>query len=126
MDGIKKELVVHRVFRGDRPSFILLMPKLTAYATGQILALYEHRTAVQGFIWDINSFDQWGVELGKKLATNVKTHLMEARRDSDHVIDASNPSTTRLLNYYIDKSNSLAIEDEDDSVDASQSVTRRS
>lgn len=125
-DGMKEDLIKHRVFRGDRPSFVLLMPKLTAYATGQILALYEHRTAVQGFIWDINSFDQWGVELGKKLATNVKEHLMEARSNPEHAIDAGSPATTRLLNYYIDQSSSFAIKDEDDSVDVSQSVTRRS
>jgi len=65
-EGIEEELIPHRVFKGNRPSISLLMPKLTAYAAGQLLAIYEHRTAVQGFIWDINSFDQWGVELGKK------------------------------------------------------------
>jgi glucose-6-phosphate isomerase len=82
-----------RTFKGKRRSMSLLLPKLTAYATGQLLAIYEHRTALQGFIWDITSFDQWCVELGKKLANDVKGHLVEARKSDDHVIDASNPAT---------------------------------
>lgn len=49
------------------------MPVLDAYTTGQLLAIYEHRTAVEGFVWDLNSFDQWGVELGKTLATTVRS-----------------------------------------------------
>jgi glucose-6-phosphate isomerase len=65
-EGVPEHLVAHRVFKGNRPSLSLLLPKLTAYACGQLLAVYEHRTVVQGFMWDINSFDQWGVELGKK------------------------------------------------------------
>ena len=67
------------------------------------MSLYEHRTAVQGFIWDLNSFDQWGVELGKKLALDVKEHLMEARNNEvgDHEVEAENPATSRILNYYI-------------------------
>jgi glucose-6-phosphate isomerase len=50
---------------GNRPSSVLLLPRLRAYEVGQLLALYEHRTAVQGFVWNLNSFDQYGVELGK-------------------------------------------------------------
>jgi glucose-6-phosphate isomerase len=50
-EGIEEDLVPHRTFKGNRPSMSLLLPKLTAYATGQLLAIYEHRTAVQGFIW---------------------------------------------------------------------------
>ena len=107
-EGIEEDLIPHRVFKGNRPSMSLLMPKLTAYAAGQLLAIYEHRTAVQGFIWDINSFDQWGVELGKQLANDVKSQLIEARRavnsDEDHVIKASNPASLRMLNYYVDNS----------------------
>lgn len=60
------------MFTGNRPSLSLLFPKLDAFSCGQLLAIYEHRTAVQGFVWGLNSFDQWGVELGKKLATKVK------------------------------------------------------
>mmetsp|Transcript_3970 Transcript_3970/g.10396 ORF Transcript_3970/g.10396 Transcript_3970/m.10396 type:complete len:820 (+) Transcript_3970:304-2763(+) len=106
-EGIEEELVPHRVFKGNRPSMSLLMPKLTAYAAGQLLSIYEHRTAVQGFIWDINSFDQWGVELGKKLANDVKSQLVEARKNSEdgnHVIKASNPASSRILNYYVNNS----------------------
>lgn len=61
-----------QVFTGNRPSLSLLFPKLDAFSTGQLLAIYEHRTAVQGFVWGLNSFDQWGVELGKVLAKQVK------------------------------------------------------
>jgi len=104
-EGIEEELIPHRTFKGNRPSMSLLMPKLTAYAAGQLLAIYEHRTAVQGFIWDINSFDQWGVELGKKLANDVKSQLIDARKsDKDNVIKASNPASSRILNYYVNNS----------------------
>jgi glucose-6-phosphate isomerase len=105
--NVREDLVPHKVFSGNRPSLSLLFPKLTAYATGQILAIYEHRTAVQGFIWDINSFDQWGVELGKKLAIDVKEHLLTARstpEGSSHRIQGCNPASSRILNYYVDNS----------------------
>lgn len=65
-------LITHKTFTGNRPSLSVLVPQLDAYSTGQLLALYEHRVAVQGFVWGINSFDQWGVELGKVLATKVR------------------------------------------------------
>jgi len=106
-EGVDEELIDHRVFKGNRPSLSLLLPKLTAYACGQILAIYEHRTAVQGFIWDINSFDQWGVELGKKLALEVKNKMLESRRsdeDNKQIEGTNNPATTRLLNYYLEHS----------------------
>ncbi|SFF30601.1 glucose-6-phosphate isomerase [Fontimonas thermophila] len=63
--------VPHRVFPGNRPSNTLLLPRLDAYHLGALLALYEHRTFVQSVIWDINPFDQWGVELGKQLAQQI-------------------------------------------------------
>lgn len=104
-DGCKEELVLHKVFGGNRPSSSLLFPKLSAYVTGQILSLYEHRTAVQGFIWDLNSFDQWGVELGKELALDIKENLVKARKEqSIHHIEADNPATSRILNYYVKNS----------------------
>jgi glucose-6-phosphate isomerase len=104
-DGeLNEDVVAHRVFEGNRPSLSLLFPKLTAYACGQILALYEHRTTVQGFLWDINSFDQFGVELGKKLALNVKEQMLEGRSTGKKV-DTGDHATTRLLNYYLDSSN---------------------
>jgi glucose-6-phosphate isomerase len=64
-EGAKEHLIPHLTFAGNRPSNVVLLPKLSAYEAGQLLALYEHRTVVQGFIWGINSFDQFGVELGK-------------------------------------------------------------
>lgn len=114
-EGVKDELIPHKVFAGNRPSVSLLLPKLTAYATGQILSLYEHRTATQGFIWDINSFDQWGVELGKKLAIDIRGKFLKARHDQkdqsledpkEDLVEADNPATTRILNYYVKNSDS--------------------
>lgn len=76
----------HRVFPGNRPSTMLLIPQLTPFALGQIIALYEHRVFVEGVIMGINSFDQWGVELGKILAKQVEP-LLEGRDAPGH--DAS-------------------------------------
>jgi len=64
-----ERLAPHKVFPGDRPSLTLAYDKLTPFALGRLIALYEHRVFVEGVIWGINSFDQWGVELGKELAT---------------------------------------------------------
>lgn len=114
-EGTREDLVPHKVFAGNRPSISLLLPKLTAYATGQILSLYEHRTATQGFIWDINSFDQWGVELGKKLAIDIRDKFLKARNDQNDasiagtkadLVEADNPATSRILNYYVRNSDS--------------------
>ncbi len=68
---IPEELVQHKVFEGNRPSNTLLLTKLTPDTLGQLIALYEHKIFVQGVIWDIDSFDQWGVELGKVLAKDL-------------------------------------------------------
>ena len=70
-DGGDLENCPHRTLSGDRPSLTLLLDKLDAFHVGALLSLYEHRCAVQGFVWDINSFDQWGVQLGKDLAGDV-------------------------------------------------------
>jgi glucose-6-phosphate isomerase len=67
-------LLPHRVFSGNRPSTSILYPRLTPYNLGALLALYEARTYVQAVLWDINPFDQWGVELGKALAS-VRGHM---------------------------------------------------
>ena len=116
-EGVSEDVLPHRVFKGNRPSLSLLLPKLTAYACGQLLAMYEHRTVVQGFLWDINSFDQWGVELGKKLAIDVKNHLIDARQKAsngeDPMVDTGRPATTRLLNYYIQNSPDNCFVDDD-------------
>jgi glucose-6-phosphate isomerase len=68
-------LVPHRTFPGNRPSNMILFDQLTPSSLGALIALYEHKVFVQGAIWDINSFDQWGVELGKVLAKNIETEL---------------------------------------------------
>ncbi len=99
-EGRPEWLVPHVTFTGNRPSLSLLLPVLNAYTTGQLLALFEHRTAVQGFIWDINSFDQWGVELGKELATKVRKQINQARYHGKSV-KGFNPSTTRLIERYL-------------------------
>jgi glucose-6-phosphate isomerase len=64
-------LAPHKVFAGNRPSSTFLYKRLSPRVLGQLIALYEHKVFVQGVIWDINSFDQWGVELGKELATRL-------------------------------------------------------
>lgn len=65
-EGVPEKLLKHKFFPGDRPSLSMLFGgHLTAYSCGFLLALYEHRVAVEGYIYDCNSFDQWGVELGK-------------------------------------------------------------
>jgi glucose-6-phosphate isomerase len=74
-DGVKPELIAHRVFDGNRPSNTILAEKLTPHCLGALIALYEHKVFVQGAIWDINSFDQWGVELGKVLAQKIEPEL---------------------------------------------------
>lgn len=101
-EGVSEVLAPHRVMPGNRPSNLMLLPKLSAYEVGQILALYEHRAAVEGFIWNINSFDQFGVELGKKGADKVRAFLQKAR--AGEPIDPAqifNPSTANLLHRYL-------------------------
>jgi glucose-6-phosphate isomerase len=99
-EGVKQELREHRVFPGNRPSSSILMTKLDAYAVGQLLAIYEHRTAVQGFIWGINSFDQWGVELGKTLAKQVRAQL-SASRTLGASVQGFNYATSTFLEQYL-------------------------
>merc|ERR1712187_863075 len=96
--GVPEKLVPHKTFAGDRPSLSLLFLVADAFWLGQLLALYEHRTAVQGWIWDINSFDQWGVQLGKVLATEVRNYLQTARKRPAEADDKKFASpTARLL-----------------------------
>ena len=99
-EGVPEALREHRVFGGNRPSSSLLMTKLDAFAVGQLLALYEHRTAVQGFIWGINSFDQYGVELGKDLAKQCRAQLI-ASRNNGASVQGFNGSTSSLLEAYL-------------------------
>lgn len=91
-ENCPENLVPHKKFEGNRPSFSLLMNELSPYTCGQLLALYEHRVAVEGFLWEINSFDQFGVELGKGLANQVKEALKSGNFEG-------HPSQS-LLEYY--------------------------
>src|SRR5438477_12354606 len=74
-EGTPKSLVPHRVFEGNRPSNVILVDRLTPEVLGKLVALYEHNVFTQGTIWNINSFDQWGVELGKALAQRIVPEL---------------------------------------------------
>lgn len=100
VEGVPEELVPHKTFPGNRPSSSMLLNELNAFSTGQLLAIFEHRTAVEGFVWGINSFDQWGVELGKVLAKGVRAQLKASRTEGASV-SGFNPSTTMLLNKYL-------------------------
>lgn len=86
-------LAIHKTFTGNRPTNSLLYPKLTPTVLGSLIALYEHKIFTQGAIWDINSFDQWGVELGKQLATAI---LPELRAEGD--VYTHDASTNGLIN----------------------------
>ncbi len=88
-------LLPHKVFPGNRPSNTLLYPRLTPFMLGQLIALYEHRIFVQGVIWQINSFDQWGVELGKQLAGAIQGELQAGAVAPEH-----DSSTRGLLEQF--------------------------
>ena len=77
-------LLPHKVFAGNRPTTSILVPKLTPRPLGSLIALYEHKIFVQGIVWDINSFDQWGVELGKQLAKAILPELAGRRAVTSH------------------------------------------
>ena len=89
------KLTPHKTFKGNRPTNSILVQKFTPQTLGSLIAMYEHKIFVQGIIWDINSFDQWGVELGKQLA---KTILPELKQPGD--IATHDSSTNSLINYF--------------------------
>ena len=91
----QEQLVAHRTFTGNRPTSSFLFTKLTPRTLGRLIALYEHKVFVQGIIWNINSFDQWGVELGKQLANTISGELEGSDDVSSHDV-----STNSLINYY--------------------------
>ena len=95
-EGTTGVLVAARTFSGNRPTTSIFAPSLTPAVLGQLIALYEHITFTQGVIWGINSFDQWGVELGKQLALQIAPAI---EGDADAVA-AQDPSTKALLSYY--------------------------
>ncbi len=88
-------LLPHKVFAGNKPANSLLFQRLTPNSLGRLIALYEHKIFVQGIIWNINSFDQWGVELGKQLATHVQAELRSGTEVSTH-----DSSTNGLIHHY--------------------------
>lgn len=85
----------YRVFEGNRPTNSFLIKEITPYTLGQLIALYEHKIFVQGLIWNIYSFDQWGVELGKALANKILPELQD-----DAAISSHDSSTNRLINIF--------------------------
>ncbi len=83
-ENCPEDLIPHRTFEGNRPSNTLLVDKLTPKTLGMLVALYEHSVYVQGVIWDVDSFDQWGVELGKKLATAISSEFSDNSKPLAH------------------------------------------
>jgi len=95
-EGVPEAQVPHRTFPGNRPTNTILAPRLTPGVLGQLVALYEHKVLVQGTVWDVNSFDQWGVELGKVLANRIVVQLDQtAAAELDH-----DSSTNALISRY--------------------------
>jgi len=94
-EGYSKEtlraLLPHRLFPGNRPSNAIVLPELTPEALGALIALYEHKVYVQSVLWEINAFDQWGVEFGKKLANTIRAELASAQSS------AHDTSTAQLI-----------------------------
>ena len=88
-------LVPHKIFEGNRPTNSIMLQKVTPFSLGALIALYEHKIFVQGTIWQVNSFDQWGVELGKQLAKRILSELPDAVD-----VTAHDASTNGLINYY--------------------------
>jgi glucose-6-phosphate isomerase len=95
-EKVPEALVSHKTFPGNRPSNVLLLEKLTPYSLGSLVALYEHIVFTQGVVWDVGSFDQWGVELGKVLASRIVPEL-ESKSDPDLKHDSS---TNALIKRY--------------------------
>ncbi len=91
----------HREFTGNRPSNTLLLDELTPYVLGMLIALYEHKVFVQGLIWGINSFDQWGVELGKELAKSLMPALLDKPAAAEGLLKARDSSTAGLALAYL-------------------------
>jgi glucose-6-phosphate isomerase len=94
-DGTPEELVPHKVMPGNRPSTFILAARLEPHALGALIALYEHSVFVQGAVWGIDSFDQWGVELGKAMANSILPDLQDADRPLDR-----DSSTDALIRAY--------------------------
>ena len=94
-EAVTEELVPYKVFEGNRPTNSILVKQVTPFMLGELIALYEHKIFVQGIIWNIYSFDQWGVELGKQLANKILPELI-----SDDAVSSHDASTNALINLY--------------------------
>ncbi|KAG7483089.1 glucose-6-phosphate isomerase [Solea senegalensis] len=92
-DALEK-ILPHKVFQGNRPTNSIIFKKLTPYTLGALIAMYEHKIFIQGVMWEINSFDQWGVELGKQLAKKIEPELKDAAEVHSH-----DSSTNGLINF---------------------------
>ena len=97
----KSDVLPYKHFTGNRPSSSLLLKKLDPFAAGLLLAWTEHRAVVKGFIWGIDSFDQWGVELGKELGKRIRKEILERHKNPKHAADGGNPSTNVMLNAFL-------------------------
>lgn len=94
-EGTPDELVAHKTFTGNRPTTSILAQKITPGTLGALIAYYEHLTFTEGAIWNINSFDQWGVELGKSLAKKIQSELQKPGE-----VDGHDSSTSGLINAF--------------------------
>ena len=94
-ESAAENLLMHRVLPGNRPTNSILVPQITPRVLGKLIALYEHKTFAQGIIWNINSFDQWGVEFGKQLANTILSELEDTITTTGH-----DSSTNGLINYF--------------------------
>ena len=95
-EGVPDELLPHKVFPGNKPTNSIMFDKLTPRTLGALIAMYEHKIFVQGIVWNINSFDQWGVELGKQLAKQILPELAPGAPEAT----AHDCSTNGLINHY--------------------------
>ena len=95
-EGTPESVIPHRVMQGNRPTNVILVEELTPYSLGTLIALYEHSVFTQGTVWGIDSFDQWGVELGKVLAKRIVPELLsQSEPELDH-----DSSTNALIRRY--------------------------
>ena len=94
-EKVPAELIPYKGFSGNRPTNSFLIKEITPFSLGELIALYEHKIFVQGVIWDIYTFDQWGVELGKALAGKILPELAH-----DETISSHDSSTNGLINAY--------------------------
>ena len=105
-EGVPESLKEHKLFPGDRPSLSMLFQgQLTAYSCGILLALYEHRVAVEGFLYDANGFDPWGVALGKDLGVDIRHVLASVRKGgklSFNMPEHFSEANREIMKYFLD------------------------